>query len=239
VTGKAGSNAFRESGSALVVSAPYVEVYIPKEYFREGIASQVGDKVSTLCIFEFEVFSSEDSKSGIRKVMGLPLVQTIGYSSTYEKGEGEEKVVVLQLREGDIFMESLDVVMDAASTKAFVRLLHSGHIPPGLPYESVLKAYVDNLEINGVDLEVPYVVLEVIIAEIYRDASDINVPFRKVAGSKDKTASPLNLKRLAMVSSTFAAASFENMGQAIITSVGRGRKGAKDAVSPVEKSIHY
>jgi hypothetical protein len=230
---------FSETDGKLILTVPYAEVMIPSSYFKDGIARWIGDRVSTLCIFEFVTFTSENAKSGVKHLMSLPLEKVLSFSSHYEDGKGEDKMVILQLRKGDVFMDSMDVTRSAESTKSFIKLLHSGHMPEMLPYDQVLRTYMDSLEINGVDLEVPFVILENIISEIYRNAKDITVPARKIAGLPGAVLKPVNLKRLAQLNSTFAAISFEDMGQSIVTSIGRSKKGIKDAESPVEKSILY
>jgi hypothetical protein len=47
------------------------------------------------------------------------------------------------------------------------------------------------------------------------------------------------IKKIAEVSSVFNAISFENLNQAIQTSVKSTRSGRKQRISPVEKTIFY
>jgi hypothetical protein len=232
------SGIFGEKDGGLTVIVPYLEVYLPGAYFTDEVARWVGEKVVTLCIFEFSAFASEGGKAGPRRLMALPLELTLGFSSHREEGTGEDKMVVLQLRRGDVLFETLEVARNAESTKSFIKLLHGGHLPLSLPYDQVIRTYMDSLEINGVDLGVPSVILEAIVSEIYRSAKDLTIPYRKVAYTKSPYKA-VNLKRLGMLNSTFAAISFEDMGQAVVSSVGRSRRGIKDAESPVERSIKY
>ena len=234
---------FREVGDSLVVDSARVEVHIPQSYFSDEISEWFGDKLKTICIFKFRSFADGESK-GTDHIMLMPVEAVISYSDrseteseTGDDGDGQtEKIQVLHLERGDVFIENLNITKSADAVKRFVNLLHGGHLPRSIPYEKVMQFYFDCLDINGVDLEVPSVILEAIVSELYRGGDEQSLPFRR---SKGKTYRPVNIKRLAALNSSWAAVAFEDMGQALVSSVARGRRGVKDVKSPIEDTIRY
>jgi hypothetical protein len=228
---------FTEQKDSLIVAAPYIEVMIPESYFQDGIAEWVGDRIRTLFIFEFTVFPSRESAGkGTRKLLAMPIESMLSFQDKYTTGSGETAVHVFQMERGDVFLENLNVTKSVDAGKKFIQLLHGGNLPASIPYERVMKLYNDCMEINGINLEVPNSVLESIVAELYRDASNLNVPYRRSNGKAYKA---VNLKRLPALSSNFAALSFEDMNQSVIASVARTKSGAKEVASPIERTLHY
>ena len=240
---------FKKVKDQVIFDGSYMEVYIPKFYFEEGIATVIGNKIETLGIFFFKVFNSKTSKTGNQYTLSLPIDMLISFAESYDdklklKGStGEDNYTILQLEKGDVFMNTTNITQSVQSTDRFVKLLHSGKLPNTIPYEDVLKIYLNNLDINKVNLGVPNVVLELIIAELYRSKDGIEIPFRKKIGKAGKVGQldyqTTNLKNLANINSTFTAISFENMNQSIISSVNKSRNDIQENISPVEKTIKY
>lgn len=229
--------AFAVRDGKLVTAAPYVEAYFPRAYFDDAISEWNGEKLKTLCVFEFRAFAKEGSQPGPMRLMAMPLVGELSFSSTYDDGEGENARSVLQFRQGEVVMESLIFQKSAENVKLFVKLVHSGKIPAALPYDEVMQTYADCMALNGIDLGVPSSVLEATVAELHRDPAVPAIPYRM--GKMTSPPFRTSLKRLGMLSSTFAAVTFEDMGQSVVASVARSRKGLPEATSPVEKTLGY
>jgi hypothetical protein len=239
---------FRETGDTLFLDAPFMEVYLPEAYFQNSVAQMMGNSIVTLGIFNFGIYADEKAQTGKIYQMALPVDITISFTGSYKaekklKPELDSTVYnVLTLKRGDIFIKDLNIVQDSDSASRFIKLLHGGKLPTDIPYEKVIDIYHKALGVNGVNLGVPSVTLEFIIAELYRNKRDLSQPFRKVAGKGTVNMleyQTTNLKSLAALNSTFTALSFENMNQSIISSVKKSRDNSKETISPVEKTIKY
>lgn len=241
---------FQEKDDKVIFVGNYMEIYMPRFYFDNEISNFVGDKVETIGVFNFKVFSGEDKK-------GVAPLHTFSYPSyfvTCPSSSKNEKVdliadvddnefVVLQYFKGDVFIDNVNVAKNSAHTLMFINLLHSGKIPATVPYDKVLGLELDNLAINGVNLGVSATIMELVISEIYRDKKDMTKSFRFRAGGTGKVSMfdyrTINLKAIANFNSTFTGVTFEDMDFALVSSVNKLRSGKKEAVSPIEKTIKY
>ena len=99
--------------------------------------------------------------------------------------------------------------------------------------------------LNGVNLKSELVIFEYIVAELCRYKKDANLPFRKVIGADtNREISELdymliNLKTLPAINSTFSAITFEDINQAIISSVKKTKNNEEENETPVEKVLKY
>jgi hypothetical protein len=83
-----------------------------------------------------------------------------------------------------------------------------------------------------------------IIAELCRYKSNIEVPFRMMIGKDNAKVTEydynnINLKKLPSINSTFNAMTFEDINQSIISSIKKTRNKETENPSPVEKIIKY
>jgi len=221
----------------------YVDTYamdllIPKTYFEIDIAEFIGDQLRVLGIFYFIVRKNEKDK-GQMYLINTPspiLVSFESETSAKHTIHGQEDTYkVFTLNKGNVFIESNSIVQSGKNVEAFANLLHSGRLPK-TTYESIYRQYIQVQEDNETSLKVPSSTLEAIIAELVRDANDINVPFRL---SKGKDFRLINLKNLPKTISTFAGISFERMDDAIASGIERKRTGKPNIVSPMEETIKY
>lgn len=241
---------FQEKDDKVIFVGNYMEVYVPRFYFENEISYFIGDKVETIGVFNFKVFSSEDKKGAVPlHTFSYPsYMVTCPSSSKTEKIDliadaDENEFTVLQYYKGDIFIDNVNVAKNSAYTLMFINLLHSGKIPSTVPYDKVLALELDNLAINGVNLGVSSTIMELVISEIYRDKKDMTKSFRFRAGGDNKVSmfdyKTINLKAIANFNSTFTGVTFEDMDFALVSSVNKFRSGTKEAVSPIEKTIKY
>jgi len=194
------------------------------------------------------VSDSKDKKGEIFS-LDLPVDITINFSSSFKdklkiKSDGEEKYRIFQLYKGDIFLNSDSIEESATSTENFVKLLHGGKLANTIPYSEVIDLYHSNLDINDVNVGVPSFILEFIVAELYRNKDSLDKPFRRTIGKENSKATEydyatVSLKSLANLNSQFTDITFEDMNQAIISSVNKTRTGADENESPLEKTMKY
>jgi hypothetical protein len=242
---------FKEEKDQVIFTGNYMEVYIPRFYFDNEISRFFGDKVETLGVFNFKVFSSDakKDKADIHTFKFPSFLVTKPTSNDFQElenlvdGSDETSFAVLKYYKGDIFIDNVNVQQKSDNTILFIGLLHSGKLPNTIPYDEVLGLELDNTSFNGVNLNVSSTVLELIISEIYRDKADLSRSFRFKAGKAGKVSmhdyKAINIKQISTFNSTFTGVTFEDIDYNLVASVNKTRYNKKESESPIEKTIKY
>jgi hypothetical protein len=234
----------KEVNGSLVNTAAELNIYVDKEFFDDGLAVELGESIRTIGLFYVGVKTSPTSKEIIHRVT-IPANVRINFSNRFQSTnafEGKDPVdfECARLGQGDIFMYTTDHVQSIDSCTAFLRAFNLAKIPSTVPYDDLVGTYKGAGEYNGIGFGVPSLIVEIIISELCRNTSDTTQPFRLVAGTgKAGSYKMIPIKKIAEVSSVFNAISFENLNQAIQSSISMTRSGKKQRVSPVEKTIFY
>jgi len=223
-----------------------MEIYLPKYYFDKNVAKFIGNKIDTLGIFEFKVIN-ENGKAE-KHTFKLPMNVIFEFddykSENVAISEDEvEPNYIFTLQNGMMFLDSVKKEQSGTNSKNFIFSLHSNKLPSTIPYSDIIKLYFDNLILNKVNLSNPGCILEMTVAELCRSKEDVSVPFRKIIGANPKINETeykmTNVKNLPPINSTFAALSFENMDDSILSSIRKNVNGEKEIVSPIEKITKY
>lgn len=228
----------------LMLSAPYMEVYIPTDFFDSNLAVNSGSFITTLGLLNARVFDSMDSP-GFLELLNLPTKITL-YPTDMETKKlklspilPEENYLVCKFYKNMPFMRK-DLVKSSDNAELFLELLLRGKLPKNIPYEKVLTVWRKNLDLNGINFKVPSSILELIIREVYRDPKT-GEPYGKERGNKDiyewghyNTA---NMRNICAKNSTFAAITFEDFDAMVTTSLNRKKQGKSQNISPIEKII--
>lgn len=239
-----------------IVNVDRLELYIPEDLFKAeridkdiehaAVATSVGDDFKIIALLNARVAVNPEDKIEDSKLYTLNYPQLIITSPSASvkqtlslyPGAEPEPYVVLKYVQGDILMQS-KVKKDIDNCVKFLNLLTKGKIPRTIKYEDIFKAWKMNLEINDADPGVPDSYLQMIIAALYRDASDPRKEFRFVYG-KDMARNdyiPNNIRDAVSASSVFAAQTFEHMSRMIVTSVNMTRRGLEQDRNPVEATL--
>jgi hypothetical protein len=112
-----------------------------------------------------------------------------------------------------------------------------------LKYSDIFDLFIKTLEVNGVNLQVTFTIIEGIVAELCRQSGNISEPFRKLMGG-DKPVNEndfkmISSKLLAHINSTMASIDYEDLTKALIISTERTLSKKKDRESPLEKVLYY
>lgn len=226
-----------------------MEIYIPKEFLENKIATYRGDMIDTLGLFQFIVYEDENRLPSASEIhsMTLPMNIMFQYQDHYSakdiQGKFKGRYEVFVLKHGDIFVDTCKKEKSANSTKNFVFRLHAGKIPNNIEYDKVAEIYLDSLQLNKVNLGNPSCIYELSIAELYRDKDDENIPFRHVLNRNPNLSmldyQAINVKDLPAIKGTFQALMFENIKQSIHYSLLKTKNNDDETESPLEKVIHY
>jgi hypothetical protein len=245
-------NFLKQIDNTIFFDGEYMEIYLPKDYFDRGIAEYHGDKISTLGIFNFIIYpeSGESKDKGEIRLLKLPMEIKFEYDSFFDTSTKlkpdleKDDYRVFKLSKGSMFIDSIVKEQSAENSKKFIYLLHGGKLPKALKYEDIIVMYHESIGLNKVKLNNPSVIFEMIIAELCRYRNNMEVPFRMVIGKDNVKVSEydynnINLKKLPSINSTFNAMTFEDINQAVISSIKKTRNNETENPSPVEKIIKY
>jgi len=236
--------------NSIFFNGEFMEIYIPKEYFKWEIAEFQGEYLSTIGIFDFITYLNpkESKNKGDLHILKLPMTIKFGFSSFHDaslslsSSRDKEDYTVFELKKGDLFVDNLFKEQSAENTKKFISLLHGGKLPSVLKYSDIINLYLDSVSLNHVKLNNVSVIYEMCIAELCRYKGHIDIPFRMVADKSN--ISPydyenINIKKLPSINSTFNAMTFEDVNQSIISSIKKTKNNEQENISPVEKIIKY
>lgn len=239
-------------GNSIVFTGEVLDIYVPQINFKNKLSEYNGEYIDSIGIFLFEIKTFEEADNDKHTMMlhsmKLPININFQYSSTFKyKGKlGDypyDEYEVFRLENGNQFMAN--VVIEKTSTHAvkYVKALHKGGLPKMLNYDEILQLYHKVLEITGTNLKAPSIIYEMTISEGCRSANNIKTPFRKyinASKSKSKYAyKSTNINKLAMLNSTFGGITFENINDAVLTSIERTQNNDREQPTPLEKIAKY
>lgn len=236
---------------SVIFEGEYMEIYIPKTNFDQNISYLKGENIETLGIFNFLVYSggNRDPKKAELRSLTLPFKIQFQFRKFYDtkiklSSEIEEdNYRVFVLEKGDLFCIKTEHAKNSANSKDLIFMIHGGHLPSSVKYDKVLNCYLGTTLLNGVDLKIPLLIYELILAELCRYKEDINIPFRIAINENNKLTqydyTSISIKKLPSLNSTFAALTFEDINNAVITSIKKTKNGEEEKDSPVEKILKY
>ena len=247
---------FTTDGTEIFFSGEYMEAYIPEVFFNlgdskkgPGIAEIIGDHFSTLGIFNIRTFNDVDGKQpNALQTLNLP-VQIVTYpSGGYERktldliGKGPEKYFVLKYYNTDTFCNK-QVPQSVQAFKNFLNLLTGGRLPKTFSYDDIITIWEQNFDLNGVKFDVPDVVKELVVSEIYRDPKKPEHNFGYVVGKNPSISRydyiTATTKDITKYNSSFAAVTFENMDEALVSAANNTKTDRKEKQSPMEKLLKF
>jgi len=238
---------FIKKNGKFLVNVPVMKLYVPETYFKNNMAMEQGSDFKIYGIFKFSIHDKiSDNKATKYHLLKYPTFITVNYDSIVKAdldlGNGiVDKYRVIILTEGMVFLKSDKHIQSVKDVKMFLDLLNYGRLNI-LKYSELIKLFHLSTQLNKIDLGVPSVVLEMMVAELCRVYNKYDTVFRTIAGKpnvSDDLFSMITLKDLAHFSSTFTSLAFEDMNKGILMSVKRQKFGDSDKVSPVEKLIHF
>lgn len=242
----------QEKNDQVIFTGYKLEIYLPKVYFDQSLATEVGADIDTIGIFPYRYIRNEDEEkknSGTWFQLSLP--ETIRFSFVDQTeiplklGNAEEEPYIrYTLEKGSIFMYTVYVTQSVENLEKVVGLHHQGKIPPTTKYSEIVTMYMDSMSNNKSDLRMPMSLIEIIISELARDPKDLDKPFRQAIGRKNASVTEydfaqINILDLAMRNSTFTAITSQDMNQAILRSVNKGNTDGVERYTPIEKTIKY
>ena len=250
---------FIKKDGKIIVNVDLMRAYIPLSLFDDervsvdivhsAVASTLGDGFKVVGVFNIRYADGADAE---KKIDSAPL-KTFMYPNlieTYPSNSYDEKIAfnkddepegyrVFEYNRGDIMMDA-KIKKDIDNCTKFLDLINKGKIPNTVRYEDVYNAWVKNVEINEFDPRVTYMILQFIIASLYKRRANINQQFRFEYG-KDMSSNnyyTTNIRGSVASSSVFANQTFEHMGRMLGNAVNITRRDLDQEPSPIEKVLY-
>jgi len=245
-----------------------LDIYLPKSYFDDDMLAEVlGTEIKTIGCFVMKYYKDPDSNKCETYQLSLPEDITFSFSDFKENvkevlmeknfNEDDESINevdddeanediyhIYTLYQNDTFITNLNHAKSYKNTEKLVKLHQKGKLPKTIKYSDFIKLYIENMDTNSTDLQVPSLILELTISELARYKKNPEIPFRQVIGKINSKLSELDykqvsIKELAMLTSTFTAMTSENINKALVYSVSKSRTEGKEADTPIEPTIKY
>lgn len=222
----------------------YMELYIPMLYFNKGIAINKGASVETFGILYTKAFPN--GTEGEMKLFNLPVVTNfMVYDSRNEtihiNGKAMDVLTLQYLKDSYIVHQTVTKGREVANT--FLDSMLSGKLPSTLNYAKIIDIWWRNLEISGISYKVPSKIYEMIIANIYRNPSNMKQRYGQHYGKQSNPTGydykTENVRMVVKDLSTFSGMVFEDIGMMISNGINNSIEGVEEPVSPLEKIIHY
>ena len=149
-----------------------LECFVPLRYKNENFLI-IEDKVQALGIFSIRI--NDTIWAGLQ----LPAVIQIDPSETYETSLDGERYFVCVLTKNRRVMCSLGV-MQIEKIGYFIwrEFLSLGHFPKYITYQNVNTLFDDMKEITGKGIGANHVIMEIVLAHLFRDPHDLNIKYR-------------------------------------------------------------
>jgi len=239
-------SSFIKEDKGYIVSNTYlIEIYIPESYFEINLSQLIGTHIDTIGLLNVRVFD-EKEKMLVDEVLNLPTNITLFPSNIVTKDinmlgnqyDEVQRYKVAQFYKGDKIMVS-NISQNAGNVSNFLNMVLSKKIIKSVSYDDLLTVWLNNLDINGLSLNVPPVVLEFVLAEMNRgpDGDKFSKSVAKNPNISRYAYTPANITEVCARNSTFAAITYRDMDAMITASLNMKNYNKKQVDSPIEKII--
>ena len=236
---------FRSDGNFIYCDAPMIEFLIPKDYFEgeaNNFALDMGRTIHVLGVFDVNILDGNGKVKEVR-ILNIPTFIDINvYDSenrnvTLPSETDPVPCKVITYYKDSVIM-SANIIKNDDNVSAFVDFVVKGKLPKNLPYNKAIQIWRKNVSLNGSNLKVPSMIMEMILSVSYRDKNNPYNKFSTVIG-KNPSVSQFDYKmssirEICQYTSTFTAITFEDMDLMITSSLNRSNKKAKEEEAPTE-----
>ena len=239
-------NFLKDDGENIIFTGYYMEIYIPETYFSTKMAEIEGTLVKTFGLLTCIVKDKND-KVIVNSTMNMPTTIILHFNDIYRtktnlynyESSEPDSYRVLKYYTNNVVMSNV-VQKDSSNAELFMKLICAGKIK-NVPYDKIIDIWQKNLDLNGVNLGVPSSILELIVAEIYRNPKNPNEKFSKYINNNPSASKIFyrasNIREICSRNSTFTALTFEDFDTMMTASLNMNKYNKKQVESPIEKVI--
>jgi len=133
----------------IIVKAAIMNIYIPVDYFDNGLSTFLGGVVNTIGSFYVGFKATDTSEEKLMK-LDLATILTINYSDQVKiskKIEDEEdNYYVLTLFKDEEFISSTNKLVSLEDAQKYLDYLNQGKLPSNIPYNEIVDMLKSNME---------------------------------------------------------------------------------------------
>jgi len=230
----------------LTFTGNIMEIFIPTYFLdkNEKMAIYMGNKIESIGLFWFKVGQTFYE-------LQLPVKITFEFQSQEKKklklkpGMPSMDYTIFKLKTGDAFSYDVNHKQSSDDLTWFVsKLIEGAKLPPTVSYDEVFNLFSRALQITNINdrLGVPFLTIEFILSELFRQKGNTSNPFRLNYDGKRVSQYAYKMLRITKIpeqNSTFTGMIGEDIKQQLVSAVLKNRQGKKDRVSPIEKVLKY
>lgn len=202
--------------------------HVPEKFFDNGCAIVIGEYVSLLGIFSYEIKNANGKSSGVKnfyfpsRFMCKPYeIEKVKDYKVLPNSEPKD-YRLLKFAKGDEVVNSTKVPQDITNVEDMYRLMViTGNIPQNIKYSELHQYFLDSIEINGGNYKVNAQLFGILISELCRSKTDISKPFRytKDKLKNDTNYTSISVKEIPKYVSPFSAITSENFDESVVAAI--------------------
>lgn len=233
-----------------VLNKGVLKLYVLQKYIDTNISKIEGAIVGSLGLLPFRWYASlkdaENEKPSITGTMNIP-----SYINFYPQDVDSDKVI-------SIYKESYDkpyciltfgdgykcfqgeIIQQLSNVTLFEEVLLAGRLDDNIPYNLITPAWIQNMVMNDISLNVPAATLSTIVMQMCRDPKNTKRTFaQSIANQKNPSMVGYrfaNVRELS-ASSVFGGLSFEDFNYMADLGLSMSKEEREQTLSPVEDII--
>ena len=228
----------------VVKPSKYVEVRITDDYFENRISEIVGDCVETFGFLDILAWDEYDEhlkdSDAVKIAMRMPVVFIT--KPTRIVHDSKNSLTILEYHGGDLLITTLLIPKNSSVVARYVDLVLRGKIPDDIPYDQIVNYLEKCTIINGVDMKVNSIFLDLMVMMVSRDPNNLARQFREAIKDNPKMSmlsrKLVNMDIVPSITSQFSAISSGNPKYGITSSIGAVNSGAMvNSESDIENAI--
>jgi len=144
----------------------------------------------------------------------------------------EDDTILIYYNDANFILDN-KYVKDVDNTQAIFDMMTAGKVK-GVPYDKMYNIYTDSMKFNDMDLNNPFIIYEIFVAESCRSVKDATVPHRL---DLDNDYVTFNSRVQASLSSGNMAGHFEDIDTSFISTLDATKRGKKSKQSKIYPTI--
>lgn len=222
----------------------YTEIYVPADYFTDGIAQNHGSTIETFGVLYIRSFTN--GQPGEIQLLNIPVIGEFALYSQHNEsisihGKTIDCVAMEYIKDSYIIHQTLPKGREIANT--FLNSVLGGKLPKTINYANLIDIWWRNLQISGISYKAPSKIFEMILASIYRNPHNTKERYGQLYGRQTNPSgtdyTTANVRNVVKDLSTFSGMIFEDIGAMITNGINNSAMGIEEPESPLEKVIHY
>ena len=241
------SNVLKMDNQDYILTRGVLKAYVLQKYIDTNISKIEGSTVGSLGLLPFRWYDSvknaELDKPSIIGTINIP-----SYINFYPQDVDSDKPVtiykesyekpycVLTFSEGYKCFQG-EIIRQLENVTLFEEVLLAGRLDDNIPYNMITPAWIDNMLMNDISLNVPVTTLSTIVMQMCRDPKNMDRTFAQYIASQ-KNPSMIgyrfaNVRELS-ASSVFGGLSFEDFNYMADLGLSMTKEDREQKISPIE-----